>query len=425
MGSGADVITDTLETIHDALVRNRSGEVASYIPKLAQADPEEFAIALASVGGHSYQSGDVDATFTLQSASKPFVYALALTELGWSGVSPWLRTEPSGERFDGISLEPGTGRPMNPMINAGAMVATALIPGAGPEEKFAKILNTLSRFAGRPLEVDEEVFASEVATGDRNRALGYLMHAAGALPGEVNETADLYFRQCSVKATVGDVALMAATLAGGGTNPVTGEQVVPPRVATKVLAVMATCGMYNASGDWLVRVGLPAKSGVSGIVLAASPGRSGIAAFSPNLDSTGNTVRGIAALRMISERFRLHLMHNPATAGFPVTVVSEPGAEVGVVSAEGVLDFSVVERLISAFGEALPDPPGALVCDLSEIDEADQLAIQLVGASLKRLYGEGYRIAVIGNVLEEQEWPSFVTREAAVGWVVSELEAGA
>jgi len=298
------VITGILGEVVARVSTLDGGKVAGYIPQLALADPSACGVALSSMDGEVCSAGDAEAAFTVQSVSKPFVYALSLAAQGLDEVTRWVGAEPSGEAFNAISLEAGTGRPANPMINAGAIVVTGLVdPG--------EILPFLSAFAGRALDVDEETYRSETATGDRNRALAYLMRAAGSLPGEPGPILDAYFRQCSIRVTTRDLAVMAATLANGGRNPVTGVEVVAEPVAVLVQAVMASCGMYDAAGDWLLRVGLPAKSGVSGAVIASSPGRCGVAAYSPPLDATGSSVRGVAAVRMLSERFGLHLMHNP------------------------------------------------------------------------------------------------------------------
>ncbi|MEV0648200.1 glutaminase A [Phytomonospora sp. NPDC050363] len=303
--TAAEAVAEILRQIAGEVESHEDGHVADYIPQLALADPAVFGLAMASMDGEVGGAGDPRAPFTIQSISKPFVYALALADHGLDAVSRWVGAEPSGEAFNAISLEAGTGRPANPMINAGAIVVSGLV-------EADEILPFLSAFAGRALDVDEAAYASEAATGDRNRALAYLMRSAGALPGEPGPLLDSYFRQCSIRVTATDLAVMAATLANGGRNPVTGAEVVAEPVAVLVQAVMASCGMYDAAGDWLLRVGLPAKSGVSGGVIATSPGRCGVAAFSPRLDPTGASVRGVAAVRMLSDRFGLHLMHNPS-----------------------------------------------------------------------------------------------------------------
>ncbi|MGI9821886.1 glutaminase A [Agromyces sp. Marseille-Q5079] len=303
-----------------------SGAVATYIPELANEDPEQLGIALASVRGTVHQAGDSDAEFTIQSVSKPFVFALALEQSGLAAVTRHVGLEPSGEPFNAISLEEATGRPLNPMINAGAIVTTSLIRGDGADEKFAVIDAGLSAFAGRTLDVDEAVFASEADTGDRNRALGYLARAAGTLASTSEVATTAYFRQCAVTVTARDLAIMAATLAGGGVNPVTRERVVSEDVARWTTAVMTSSGMYDASGEWLVRVGLPAKSGVGGGIAALQPEEFGIGTFSPRLDGRGNSVRGVAMLEELSERHGLHMLEHRDAPLSPIGEISVGGA---------------------------------------------------------------------------------------------------
>ena len=306
-----EVVEAALRTLHAQIKPITDGTVWNHIPELGSADPDSFGIAVVGMSGRRYHAGDAMETLTMQSVSKPFVYALVLAELGAEVVDRWVRAEPSGDAFNAISLEAGTGRPANAMINAGAIVASGLVPGATQDERFRRILDWFSACAGRRLQMDEAVYASELATGDRNKALAYLIRSHGALPGSGLDALDLYLRQCAVQVTTSDLAVMAATLANGGVNPVTGENVMPEPVTVQTLAVMATCGMYDGAGDWLVRVGLPAKSGVSGAVLAACPDRFGVAVYSPPLDRVGNSVRAVAALREMSENYGLHMLHNP------------------------------------------------------------------------------------------------------------------
>ncbi|WP_329275133.1 glutaminase A [Streptomyces sp. NBC_00691] len=413
-----------------------SGHLASYIPPLAQADPDDFGIALASADGHRYRAGEADRLFTIQSVSKPFVLALALGELGGAEVFRRVGAEPSGEPFNAISLDPVTGRPANPMINAGAIATTALVPAANREQRFARILETLGRFAGRPLDVDEEVYRAEVATGDRNIALAHLMKAAGSLAGDPSEALDVYFRQCAIRVNAVDLAVMAATLANGGVNPVTGERVVPEPVTVQVLAVMATCGMYDGSGDWLLRVGLPAKSGVSGGLVAISPGRSGLGSYSPLLDTAGNPVRAVAALAVLSQELGLHLMHRPPP-GTPTII--EPGAGDGPdgaawsraegeaapgglsprVAAQGPLDFTGAERLAYALAERLPEVGhGRAVMDLVQVTGVDAAAERLLRGVLERLTARGHRIGFVGEaaVPFRGQGVMLASRSAAVEW---------
>jgi glutaminase len=231
---------------------------------LSNADPAAFDLALAGVSGSVSGAGESAAPFSIQPISKPFVYALALADAGPDQVLARVGVEPSGETFNAVSLEPSTGRLDNSLGNAGAILTSSLVPGSDSDEGFTRILDQLSRCAGRDLVVDEEVFRSEYGTGDRNRAVVHLMRAAGSLTMEVEEAVEAYFRQCSVLVTAIDRAVMRSTLANGEVNPWTGAVAMEQAVAERVLTVMATRGLSDFSGEGLFRVGLPAKSGVSG-----------------------------------------------------------------------------------------------------------------------------------------------------------------
>ncbi|MEV7277285.1 glutaminase A [Streptomyces sp. NPDC093111] len=421
-----DPVTESLNDIHRRLGGLRDGKVADYIPELARADPDDFGLALVSMGGHVYRAGKADSPFTIQSVSKPFVYALALGDLGPRETLRHVGVEPSGNAFNAISLEPGTGRPANPMINAGAIATTALVRADGPAERFARVLACLSAFAGRPLDVDEDVYASEAATGDRNRALAYLMRSAGSLRADPAEAADTYFRQCAVRVTVSDLAVMAATLADGGRNPVTGVRVVAEPDAVRTLAVMATCGMYDGAGQWLLDVGLPAKSGVSGGLIAASPGRFGVAVHSPPLDASGNPVRAVAALGEMSGRFGLHIMHNSGLRAATVTGVERverEGRSIGVVTAQGTLEFTETEALLYALRDLTPPAAGRLVLDLTAVSGVLPGPATALSAVLADLVRRGHRVAVATRLTFEEAaegqprtWEEFDTREAALTW---------
>jgi len=334
----SDPITAVLESIlHECAAAAPEGALADYIPELARADRDLFGIVLESHEGDAYAAGDATAEFTIQSISKPFVYALALEDFGLDAVVERVGAEPSGEPFNAISLEAGTGRPANPMINAGAILTTALVGGG-----FERIAHGLSAFARRPLEVDEAVYESERRTGHRNRAIAHLMRGAGSLPGSVDDVLDIYFRQCSLLVTAGDLDMMAATLANAGRDPITDEHVVSEATAQHVLSVMAMCGMYDWAGHWMLRVGLPAKSGVSGGVLAVSPGQFGIGLFSPPLDAAGNSVRGVLACERLAQRSGLHLLHD-ATSGARAAKVLEDG---DVIRLRGDIDFAAAELVL-------------------------------------------------------------------------------
>ena len=269
---------------NSAIAAEKSGSVASYIPELSKADPDHFGIALATTDGHVYAVGDSDKPFTIQSISKAFVFALAMETLGAKRVEEKIGVEPSGEAFNSIRLRPDN-RPFNPMVNAGAIACSGLIYHAEGSGAAENIVRSLSRFAGRDLVVDEAVFASERATGDRNRAIAYLLRNYNIIEDDVTAVLDVYFRQCSILVTARDLAIMAATLANNGVNPQTGERVASPYVVARTLSAMTSSGMYDFAGEWMYRVGIPAKSGVGGGIIAALPSQLGLGTFSPGSTS--------------------------------------------------------------------------------------------------------------------------------------------
>jgi glutaminase len=274
----------------------------------AGSERDLFGLAFAPHSGDVRTAGDCHVSFPLQSLSKVFVYGLALADRGREEVLRRVGVEPSGDAFNSIHLDERHHRPHNPMVNAGALVTTALIAGKDPEEKLERILAHLRAYAANDnLEVDWDVFEREMATADRNRATAYLMRSQGMLEGDVEAILALYLQQCSVKVTCRDLAIMAATLANGCVNPFRGTRVMPRECVRDVLSVMYTCGMYDAAGQWAYEVGVPAKSGVSGGILAAVPGKGGLAVFSPGLDEYGNSVRGVAVCREVSLRLGLHV----------------------------------------------------------------------------------------------------------------------
>ncbi len=277
------------------------GKNADYIPALAKVDPKLFGIAVVTADGRVFQKGDVKAPFSIQSVSKVFTLASVLETSGADAVLHKIGVDATGQVFNSIvAIEQNKGEEMNPFVNPGALATTSLVEGKTGEEKWARILAIHEAFAGRKLSVDEEVYRSEAATNERNQAIARLMHAYGRLYFDPTVTTDVYTRQCAISVTAADLAVMAATLANGGRNPVTGKQVISSANVPFVLAVMATAGLYDDSGIWLYEVGLPAKSGVGGGIIAVAPGRFGIAAFSPPLDKAGNSVRAQRAIRSIA-----------------------------------------------------------------------------------------------------------------------------
>jgi glutaminase len=296
-----------LEDLHARLSTMTDGAVASYIPELALANPDHFGICIVATDGYAYAVGDSDVPFTIQSISKAFVYATALADRGRPAVLAKVGVEPSGDAFNSISLDPKTGAPVNPMINAGAIATTGMVAGEDASAQWERIHTSLSAFAGRALSVDETVYQSESDTGFRNRAIAWMLRNFDISEGDPMPSLENYFRQCSLEVSCRDLAFMAATLANGGMHPHTGERVASPEEVEALLSVMATCGMYDYAGSWLFEVGMPAKSGVGGGIIAVLPGRFGIAVFSPRLDEIGNSVRGIEVCKQISRDFGLHV----------------------------------------------------------------------------------------------------------------------
>lgn len=295
-------LTQLHQTYHDL----NDGAVADYIPELALARPEWFGISVMTVDGRTFDVGDCRQKFTIQSISKAFVYGLALEDHGRDYVMSKVGVEPTGEAFNSIVLDEDTNRPYNPMVNAGAIATTDLIKGKDGTERLKRILDMFHRYTGHPMQIDVPVSLSERATGSRNRAIAHLMHNFGMIRDRIDETLDLYFQQCSILVDSHDLAAIAATLANGGVNPVTGEQAIDNRYVQDVLSVMHSCGMYDYSGEWTYRVGIPAKSGVGGGITAVAPKKLGIGVFSPLLDAKGNSARGIQVCEAIARDFGLH-----------------------------------------------------------------------------------------------------------------------
>jgi len=301
-------LRQVLRELHEDLQQVTDGTVADYIPELARADPEWFGISVVTVDGQMCTVGEAERPFTIQSVSKPFIYGLALDQHGVAEVLGRVGVEPTGDPFNAVMVDEGSRRPHNPMVNAGAIATADLVPGSGPTERLRTLLDTVRRYAGREVQIDGAVFTSERETGHRNRAIAHLMRNFGILSPRIDETLDLYFQQCSVLVTSRDLAVMAATLANGGVNPLTGETAIARESVRHVLSVMYSCGMYDSAGRWAFEVGLPAKSGVSGGVLAVVPGQGGIGVFSPPLDTFGNSVRGVSVCRELARRYDLHLL---------------------------------------------------------------------------------------------------------------------
>ena len=304
---GSVEIQATLEELHKKYRPLQAGTLATYIPELALMNPDLFSICIVTLDGQCFKVGDFQQLFTIQSISKVFVYGLALEEHGRERVLAKVGVEPTGDAFNAIVLDEKSKRPYNPMVNAGAIAITSLIKGKDPTERLNRLLSMFQRYIGHQTVVDESTFKSERTTGHRNRAMAYLMLNFGMIDENIDEALDLYFQQCSLSINCLDLAVMAATLSNQGMNPFTKVQAVPSCYIRDILSVIYTCGMYNFAGEWAYKVGLPAKSGVSGGLLIVVPGKMGIGIFSPLLDERGNSVRGVKVSEELSRAFGLHL----------------------------------------------------------------------------------------------------------------------
>lgn len=293
-------ISDALRKSYEFALDNSDGKLADYIPELAKVNPNFFSTSIVSVQGESVSVGDKDQLFSLQSTSKPIVYSLALKQHGADFVHSKVGVEPTGEAFNSIiELEKNSHRPFNPMINSGAIATTSLISGQGTGDKLQEIVNYISELAGRSLSIDSAIFKSERETAHRNRAIAYLMKHFNVMTAEIDETLDNYFNQCSILVNTQDLATIAATMAGQGRHPFSQKQLMTAGDVTKTLSLMFTCGMYDTAGEWAFKVGLPAKSGVSGAIFVVVPGQFGLAIYSPKVDVHGHSVRG----RLLVEQF--------------------------------------------------------------------------------------------------------------------------
>jgi glutaminase len=402
----ASPIERHMTELHQRYIDVRDGHVATYIPELSRVDPDLFGIAIAIVDGHVYEVGDSRHPFTIQSVSKPFVYGLALQDHGQDTLLRRVGVEPTGDPFNAIVLDEEHNRPPNPMVNAGAIAVTALIEGEGPAQRWERIHGVLNRFAGRVLDVDEAVARSEAETGHRNRAIAHLMRGFGMVRPEVEEVLNLYFRQCAVLVDASDLALMGATLAAGGLNPRTGERVLTPEEITPLLSVMSSCGMYDFSGEWIYRVGLPAKSGVGGGIVAVLPGQAGVGIFSPRLDANGNSARGVRVCEDLSRELGMHLFKDPVrpintlrsvydrhqAASRHVRVASDEellrhhGGEILIVELQGQLVFGSVERLCREVTNRLAEIRD-VVLDFRRVSGIDRATTRLM-IELARQCGE-------------------------------------
>jgi glutaminase len=288
---------------------NSDGAVSDVYPALAAVPEDQFGICVAAADGALYAAGDADAPFAIMSVSKPFVFALVCEMLGAEEVRTKIGVNSTGLPFDSAAaIERSRDGTTNPMVNAGAIATTSLVPGAGTDAKWQFIHEGLSLFAGRSLELDEDMYASASASNARNQALARMLQSTGRIYASPTDATDLYTKQCALTVTARDVAVMGATLAGAGVNPITRRQVVDPSVCHYTLAVMLTAGLYETSGDWLYEIGLPGKSGIGGGIVTISPGKGALATFAPKLDPYGNSVKGQLVARFLSRALGLDLL---------------------------------------------------------------------------------------------------------------------
>ncbi len=414
-----------LERLHARLAGDASGAVADYIPELARADPSWFGIALATIDGAIYETGDTRVAFTIQSISKPLTFAMALEACG-ELVRERIGVEPTGEAFNAIDLDP-----LNPMVNAGAILTRSLL-GADPDPSP---LHGYGAFAGRELAIDDRVRESESQTSHRNRAIGHLLRGAQRLEGDPDAVVESYIEQCSVLVDCRDLAVIAATLAGGGVNPITGDRVVSQDTVRDVLSVMATSGMYDAAGDWLYDIGLPAKSGVAGGLIAVLPGRLGIGVFSPPLDERGNSVRGVRVCEELSRELDFHMFGHGHRRPSPVrrtfslaevtskrvrppaiaAVIAEQGRRARAFELQGHLGFFEAEQIVRA---VLDTDAQLVVLDLHRVHGVHRSAIVLLAGLRDRI---GALSAAPAELSEALDVPSFAELDRALEWCEDEL----
>jgi glutaminase len=445
-------ILTCLQEIHAKYRVNLGGKVATYIPELAKADPKLFGIALVTADGQAYQVGDSRHLFTIQSISKPFVYGLALEDHGQDYVSSKVGVEPSGEAFNAIVFDERGNRPFNPMVNSGAIATTALIKGERPDQRRVRLLEMFARYMGRPVEIDRAVFLSEQATGHRNRAIAYLGLNFGMIDEKIDEHLNLYFEQCSVLASALDLAVMAATLANNGVNPTSGKRALQEQYVKSVLSVMHSCGMYDYAGEWSYRIGLPAKSGVGGGIIAVLPGQCGIGTFSPLLDDRGNSARGIQVCEELSERFKLHMFRVRSLTQVVVrrryrgatvrskrlrsreedAILNHTGASVCVYELQGDLFFGTIEQIFRRLTPEL-DSVSYLILDVKRVIHIDDCARALLARMNRELAAQDKKLifanlsgAARVSLLREKEanWAEesfFPDADAALEWCENRL----
>ena len=405
-----------LREILDHVRDDKRGKVADYIPELAVANPDYLGAAMCSTTGHVYWAGDADIEFTMQSISKPFVYALALQELGLEAVRSIVGMEPSGEAFNELSLNRDDHRPVNPMINAGAIAVTQLINGvdSGVDERVERIRSYMSRLAGHELHIDESVSGSELENAERNLALAHMLRNYNIIEDEAHDAVLTYTRQCSIRVTVKDLAVMSATLANGGRQPITDDKILDADVCRLTLALMSSAGMYDGAGRWMAEVGIPAKSGVAGGLLGTLPGQLGVATFSPRLNEEGNSVRGVEAFKLLSKDMGLHLMSTEERYGVqPIRhIVDEDTAT--VIYLQGVLNFNAAETVLHEL-ERYDLSAAKVVLELSNVTATNRMGRRMLKEGLRRIRESGFDIELVDPDQELEDLKMSDGTEVPVG----------
>ncbi|MPV49254.1 MULTISPECIES: glutaminase A [unclassified Pseudactinotalea] len=430
-------ITTYLQDIHARIARVRDGVPYEVGPAGTLIDPDHFGIALATVDGYVYEVGVTDHEFSMQSISKPFSYGLALDDLGMAAVDAKIDVEPSGDAFNDLSLTSGTSRPANAMINAGALAVASLIKGGGGRSAVQRITELYSQCAGRPLRSAGRAYQAERRHSDRNHGLAYLLSSVGVIEGRPTEALATYLRQCTVQVTCRDLALMAATLANGGTHPITGTQALTLDAVERVLSVMMTSGMYDDAGDWASHVGMPAKSGVGGGIIAVLPGQAGLAVYSPPLDRHGNSVRGVAACRQLSRDMEMHFVRSARIGrsairdSYPIDrepsairrtdeateLLAEHAHRAVVVELAGDLFFAGTESVVREL-TGLDPQVELVVLDVRRVDEFGRVALDMLGTIAEQFARGGATLLLVDpeDTLAHAlpELATFESREGAI-----------
>ena len=410
-----------LKNIYSNVLLNKSGKTADYIPELSRANPDQFGVALTSSDGYIHAIGDSLQEFTIQSISKAFAYSLALELVGEKEVNKIIGVEPSGEAFNSIRFQ-NDNRPFNPMINAGAIACTALICSVEKSKAFKKIQKIMSDFAGRNLSLDEKVFKSENATGDRNRAIAWLLKNNKIIKTNVEQSLVTYFKQCSLLVSARDLATMGATLACNGINPVTKKRVISVENALKTMSIMVSSGMYDYSGEWVYRVGFPAKSGVGGGIIAALPSQFGLGTFSPPLDRQGNSVRGIEVCKRISSYYNLHILEiegnikDSIVASYNlqnirssterkeknIKILEKFGAKAHVYELAGSINFMSVDYIVRRLQEL--DEKEFIILSMRKVSQLSSGADKLLDAFIQTLNSLSTKIIFSDIEFNSQTW---------------------